>query len=225
MAIQNNNPYAYKSQPTTPPPPRALTTSATPTVAKWPTTAPTSVGGANGVGNAPWRTSARQPSTNVPEQAGAQNPYGSQSGPGILENWFNQRATGTDPAFEYAMGRGNTALDNQYAAAGMANSGAAAQGKSDLYANLISQREGQLDSLAAGAGGEHENRLRDMFGVGSNLAGGEAGTMGAYDLASAHSNDSLMQALIQMLGNKAGVDAKANQGLFTNILGGASFFA
>src|SRR5262245_24710255 len=25
--------------------------------------------------------------------------FGTESGPGILESWFNQRATGTDPAF------------------------------------------------------------------------------------------------------------------------------
>lgn len=152
----------------------------------------------------------------------AQSPYGTESGPGILESWFNQRANGTDPAFQYAMQRGSTALDNQYSAAGAYNSGAAAQGHSDLYSNLISQRQGQLDQLAAGASGEHQNRLNSMFGQGAGLAGGEAGTMGAYDLASANSNNALMNALVQMMGNKAGVDAKANQGLLNNVLGIAS---
>jgi len=32
--------------------------------------------------------------------------YGSESGPGILEQWFKQRAMGADPAFEYGLTRG-----------------------------------------------------------------------------------------------------------------------
>lgn len=148
--------------------------------------------------------------------------FGSQSGPGILENWFNQRATGTDPAFEYATRRGLEQLGNRYSAAGAFNSGAARQGESDFYANLVSQRQGQLDALAAGASGEHRGRLNDMFNQGLGLAGGQAGVGGAYDITSANTNNSLMNALIQLLGNKAGVDNQSNQQGISNI---ASLYA
>jgi hypothetical protein len=155
-----------------------------------------------------------------------QNPYGTESGPGILENWFNQRATGTDPAFEYASRRGMEDLGNRYAAGGSYNSGAARQGESDFMANLIAQREGQLDTLAGGASGEHQGRLNAMFNQGLGLAGGEAGTMGAYDLGAANSMNTANNAVTQMYLNKAGVDSQANQGLIGNGLGlfGATIF-
>jgi len=146
-------------------------------------------------------------------QAPTDNPYGTESGPGILESWFNQRANGTDPAFEYASKRGMETLGNRYAAAGSFNSGARAQGDSDFMANLVAQRMGQLDSLAGGASGEHAGRLAQMFGAGNQIAGGQAGLSSAYDLGAAGNMQAANQAQQQMALNKAGVDAKANQGL------------
>jgi hypothetical protein len=141
------------------------------------------------------------------------SPTGSESGPGILENWFNQRAAGTDPAFEYASKRGMETLGSRYGAAGAFNSGAARQGESDLMANLVAQRMGQLDSLAGGASGEHMGRLSQMFNQGMGIAGGQAGLSSAYDLGAAGNMQAANQAQQQMALNKAGVDAKANQGL------------
>lgn len=146
------------------------------------------------------------------------SPYGSQSGPGILEQWFNERANGTDPAFEYAMKRGTDQLNNQFSAAGSFNSGAARQADSDLYANLVSQRMGQLDALAGGASGEHQGRLNSMFGQAEALARGQAGLGSAYDLGAAGNMGAANQAQQNMALNKAGVDSAANQGLFNNVL-------
>jgi hypothetical protein len=143
---------------------------------------------------------------------------GTESGPGILENWFNQRATGTDPAFEYASKRGMETLGNRYAAGGSFNSGARAQGESDFMANLVAQRMGQLDSLAGGASGEHAGRIAQMFGTGNQIAGGQAGLASAYDLGAAGNMSAAQQAQQQMALNKAGVDAKANQGLIGNAM-------
>lgn len=149
--------------------------------------------------------------------------YGTQSGPGILQQWFDQRANGTDPGYEYAMNRGMDAIDNRMAAGGSYNSGARGQQLSDYAANMGAQREGQLDSLAGGASGEHQGQINSMFSQGLGLAGGEAGTTGAYDLASANSNNALMNALVQMMGGKAGIDSAASTGLLNNLfsLGGA----
>lgn len=163
---------------------------------------------------------AAVPETPGPEKA--TSPYGSQSGPGILENWFNQRATGIDAASQYAQKRGLDALGDRFSASGGYNSGAARQADADLIANVEAQRAAQLDSLAGGASGERQGRLNAMFNQGIGLAGGQAGTMGQYDTASAGANNSLMQALISIMANKAGVDAKANQGFFSNLIGGAS---
>lgn len=159
----------------------------------------------------------------APGQTAKPNPYGSQSGPGILEQWFNQRATGSDPAFNYGVQRGMRDLGDRYAAAGAFNSGAARQGESDLYANLLSQRMGQLDSLAAGASGEHLGRLGLMFNQGLGLAGGQSGLASAYDLGAAGNMQAATQAQQQMALNKAGVDQLGNQSainLFSSIYGG-----
>lgn len=147
---------------------------------------------------------------------GSMSPYGTESGPGILEQWFNERATGTDPAFEYGLKRGMTTLGNRYSAMGSFNSGANAQAGSDLYANLLSQRMGQLDSLAGGASNEHLNRLAMMFGQGMGLAGGQAGTATAYDTAAAGNMQNAANNQQQLGLNKAGVDAKAFQSLLNN---------
>lgn len=142
--------------------------------------------------------------------------YGSQSGPGILESWFNQRANGTDPAYEYALKRGGDDLDSRMSAGGSFNSGARGQQLSDFYANSGAQRMGQLDSLAGGASGEHQNRVNSSMMQGLQLAGGQAGLASAYDLGAAGNMQAASNAQQQMYLNKAGVDQQANQGLINN---------
>jgi hypothetical protein len=148
----------------------------------------------------------------------ASSPYGSQSGPGILENWFNQRATGTDAASTYATKRGLDSLGDRFSAAGGYNSGAARQADADLIANIEAQRAGQLDSLAGGASAEHQGRLDSMFRTGAQVAGGQAGIGSAYDLGAAGNMSAANNAINQMNLNKAGVDSQANQALFNNLL-------
>lgn len=147
------------------------------------------------------------------------SPTGSESGPGILESWFNQRAAGIDAASQYATRRGLDALNDRYAAAGMANSGAARQGDSDLLANIEAQRAGQLDALAAGASGEHQRKLDSMFGQGLGLAGGQSGINSAYDLKAAGVQSDALSAALNYFLNKAGVDDKSRQTGLNNILG------
>lgn len=148
------------------------------------------------------------------------SPYGTESGPSYVEQRYMDRLTGVDPAFNYAAKRGMESLGNRYGAAGLANSGAARQGEGDFMSNLIAQSQGQLDSLAGAASGARQNKINSMFGTGMGLAGGQAGLMGAYDLQSARSNDALMEAIVQMMGGKAGVDDKSRQGGVSNIIGG-----
>ena len=157
--------------------------------------------------------------------ATAPSPTGTESGPGILENWFNQRAQGVDAASEYARKRGMDALGDRYGAAGLSNSGAARQGESDLLANIEAQRAGQLDALAGGASGEHQGRLNSMFSQGLGLAGGRSGINTAYDIKGADAWSNALAAALGFGANKAGVDEKSRQSGITNSLGIASLFA
>lgn len=152
-----------------------------------------------------------------PETPGVPD-YGSQSGPGILESWFNQRATGTDPAFEYASKRGLESIANRSSAAGNFNSGATRQQESDFMANLVAQRMGQLDALAGGASGEHLGRLGMMFGQGQGIAGGQAGLSSAYDLGAAGNIAAANNAMNQMALNSAGQQQQANSGFVNNLM-------
>jgi hypothetical protein len=161
----------------------------------------------------------------MPAAATATNPYGTESGPGILENWFQQRAGGTDPGYEYAVSRGLKDLGTRSAARGGFNSGAAVQQESDYLANMGAQRETQLDALAGGASGEHQGRVNSMFNQGAALAGGQAGLAGQYDLGAAQSMSASDVAQLMMMLNKAGVDSQAAQGLINNIIGGATAYA
>lgn len=154
----------------------------------------------------------------APGATPASNPYGSQSGPGILEQWFNERANGTDPGYQYAMNRGMNDIDSRMAAGGSYNSGARGQQLSDFAANMGAQRESQLDALAGGASGEHLGRLGMMFGEGQAIAGGQAGQASAYDLGAAGNMAAANNAQTQMNLNKAGIDSQANQAFYNNIL-------
>lgn len=153
------------------------------------------------------------------------SPFGSESGPGILEDWFNQRATGTDPAYQYALGRGISDINNEFAARGGYNSGGALRRISDFSANMASQRQGQLDALAGGASGEHQRRLESMFNIGGNIAGGKAGLAGAYDLAAGNALNSGNVAAIQAMLDRAGVDSKSKQGILNAIFAGLGLAA
>jgi hypothetical protein len=147
------------------------------------------------------------------------NTTGSQSGPGILENWFNQRAAGTDPAYEYSMKRAGEDIDRRNAATGSFGGGAHAQQLSDMYANMEARRMGQLDNLAGGASGEHLGRLGLMFNQGLGLAGGQSGLASAYDLGAAGNMDAATRAQMQLNLNKYGVDAAGNQSAINTVTG------
>lgn len=167
--------------------------------------------GSTGIG-APGKGGALRGSVNQGEGVPAPPDSGSQSGPGILENWFKQRAEGTDPAYEYSLDRGMDEIDNRMAAGGSYNSGARGLQLSDFATNMGARRMGQLDALATGASGEHLGRTEQMFRQGLGLAGGQSGLASAYDLGAAGNIDAANRALTQMFLNKAGVDAAGNQG-------------
>ncbi len=148
-----------------------------------------------------------------PAPGGAPAPTGgSQSGPGILENWFNQRANGTDPAYEYGTGRAADQINRNYAARGGYNSSAAMQSLGDMYSNSNAQRMSQLDALAGGASGEHQRRLEDMFNEGQGIAGGQAGVAGAYDQAAGGAMGDAFKTQMELMLGRAGVDQKTRQG-------------
>jgi hypothetical protein len=151
----------------------------------------------------------------VPQQAAPT--YGSESGPGLLEQWFGERAGGTDPGYEYAAGRGMKSLDNAFAARGGFNSGASVQADSDYLANMGSQREGQLDSLAGGASGERANSLSTMLGFGNGITSGMAGLTGGYDLGAANALNTGNAAALQLGTNAALAPYQGQQGLMNNL--------
>lgn len=137
---------------------------------------------------------------------------GSQSGPGILEGWFNQRAGGSDPGWEYATGKATDNINRQFAARGGYNSSGATNAIDDMYANATSQREGQLDTLAAGASGEHRGRLNDMFSQGTNLANGQANTVNGQSGLGAGAISGHGQDQIDLMLQQAGITQKTRQG-------------
>lgn len=149
---------------------------------------------------------------------------GSESGAGILENWFNARASGTDPAYEYAMDRGMDSIDDRMAAGGSFNSGARGRQISDFAANMGAQRLGQLDALAGGASGEHLGRLNMMFNQGLGVAGGQAGLASQYDLGAAGNMDAANRAQGQMFLDKAGVDSQFAQGRLNSLINAYSAY-
>lgn len=165
------------------------------------------------------RATTEMPSSNPRASSGSDAPTtGTHSGAGILENWFNRRASGTDPGYEYAMKRGMDAVDTRMAAGGSFNSGARGMQLSDMAANMGTQRQGQLDALAAGASGEHRGRLNDMFNVMLGLAGGQTGVNTAYDMAAGDAQTRALMAALGLEGNKAGVDQEAAQGAVSNLI-------
>ncbi len=147
------------------------------------------------------------------------NQYGTESGPGIMEQWFGERANGTDPGYEYTTGRGMKALDNAYAARGMYNSGAATQGQSDFLANSGAQREGQLDQLAGAADASRNTHLATMLGLGTGLAGGEAGLGAGYDITGANAMGSANNTGLGYGAQASVIPYSANQNFMNQIFG------
>lgn len=151
--------------------------------------------------------------------AAATPDYGTNSGPGIMQQWFNERATGTDPGWEYGNKVGLTALDNAAAARGGYNSGAAEANDSNFMANSLAQREGQLDALAGGASAENTAETGQMVGLGMGLAGGEAGLGGAYDVAGANAMSGANNAGLQYGAQATMLPYMANQNFMNQMFG------
>lgn len=223
MAAPNDLGWRNNGAPT--PPPGAAPPAAAPggPGGLWRNTSQSPGGWRNKTGSANSAVSAIQSQTphtpGLPTYQAPQPQGGSQSGPGIMEQWFNQRASGTDPGWEYGMGRATDSINKQFAARGGYNSSGAMQSLGDMYANAQSQREGQLDTLAGGASSEHRGRQNDMFSQGMGLAQGQAGTAGAYDQAqgSAQSQQLANQLMLQL--TKSGVDQATAQAQVNAILG------
>lgn len=157
--------------------------------------------------------------------AGSAPTYGTQSGPGTLNQWFGERATGTDPAYEYLSKRGLTSLDNAASARGGYNGGASMQQDSDYLSNLGAQDLGNLDKLAAGASGENATSLNTMLGLGMGLAGGQAGLGGAYDLGGANAMSGANNAGLGYGAQGTALGYGANQNLMNQLFGLGSLAA
>ena len=81
-----------------------------------------------------------------------------------------------------------------------------------MYANAVSQREGQLDNLSAAASGAHQNSLNSMFTNGLGLANGQAGVSGVYDKAAGDAQNEGLRSQIDLMLARQGVDQKTRQG-------------
>lgn len=167
---------------------------------------------------------ADQPAPGVNPTPGAANgppapTYGTHSGPGVLEQWFDERANGTDPGYEYATKRGLTSLDNAAAARGGFNGGASMQQDSDFLANSAAQREGQLDTLASGASGERQANLNSMLGLGMGLAGGQSGLGAAYDVGGANAMSAANSTGLGLGAQGIGLTYGANQNTMNQLMG------
>lgn len=163
-----------------------------PSAGPQPTTAPSTYGPGAGVGGAvggALNSYLKPPKLTTlggfkaPGTGNQTPPTGTQSGPGLLEQWFDQRANGTDPGYEYSLGRNTAMINRESAARGGFNSSATMNSLANMYAGMATQREGQLDQLAAGASGERAGNLAQMFNTGLGIAGGEAGTALPYNMA------------------------------------------
>lgn len=159
------------------------------------------------------------PNSTVPGAAGAAPTYGTQSGPNLMDQWFGERASGTDPGYEYATSRGLTSLDNAAAARGGFNGGASMQQDSDYLANMGSQREGQLDQLAGGAQSADQSQLNTMLGLGMGLAGGQAGLGAAYDTSGANAMSAANSTGLSLGAQGVGLQYNANQNSMNQLMG------
>lgn len=163
------------------------------------------------------------PNSTVPgsdaAMAAAPPTYGTQSGPNLMDQWFNERASGTDPGYEYATSRGLTSLDNAAAARGGFNGGASMQQDSDYLANMGSQREGQLDQLAGGAQSADQSQLNTMLGMGMGLAGGQAGLGAAYDTSGANAMSAANSTGLSLGAQGIGLQYGANQNSMNQLMG------
>jgi hypothetical protein len=153
------------------------------------------------------------------------DPYGTESGNTYDEQRYIDRMSGQDQAYNYAAKRGGEALDAQYRAAGGANSGARFQGESDMIANLTAQSQAQLDRLSGQATDSRQDKVDSMFNQGTQLAGGQAGTVAPYALGAAGAMSAGDQAYLQMLLGRSEVDGKTRQAAANTVIGGASLFA
>jgi hypothetical protein len=134
-----------------------------------------------------------------------------------MEQLFDSMESGNNPAWNYMTGRNATALNNQYAARGGYDSGAALQGQSDLSANEAAQEQGILDTLGQGASNERQNNLSSMLGFGMGLGSGGAGTAGMYDTGAAGAMSNANSSATNLAMQSAMIKYMANQGFMNNL--------
>ena len=111
-----------------------------------------------------------------------------------VEDLYNQRKNGVDPAAAYEDSRATEQINNQLAARGGYNSGAGTRQIDDYYANVGAQRSKQLADLAAtssdaankratyrsGAAGDADRSRHDINSALGNAAAGASGEQSDY---------------------------------------------
>lgn len=100
---------------------------------------------------------------------------GSLAGPGAAEQRYTNRLNGTDVNANLQRETGAKAINDQFAARGLNNSGAAMKANAMMNAKVTADSQGQMDQLAQGAQGAAETRLGGAFdrisGLGAQRAG------------------------------------------------------
>ncbi len=127
---------------------------------------------------------------------------GGLAGPGVLEQYYQERRDGTSPDQLRSRELGSKAIGDAFAARGLNNSGAAIKAVGNLNADLGAAESRQMGELAARSQGANESRLGGAFDRLNNLGAGRAGIV-------QHGTDSAISNKIagvtgQINGNLAG---------------------
>ena len=142
--------------------------------------------------------------------------HGDYTGDGYLEDLYKQRMAGTDQYYNRVLERGTESLNNQFAARGGYNSGAALRAIGDYQANVNAQDFRDRSSLAAAASGEQRNRQLDQWNMLSGLAGQHVNTFNPYFQGGAGAVDNAFNTSTQLRLDRAGANAQANTNAFGN---------
>lgn len=100
---------------------------------------------------------------------------GGLSGPGYLEQLYQQRQQGTDPYYNRLRETGLARLGQAAAARGKFNSGGAMAGEGTYLADLAAKESHDMAGLAGGASQERSDRYKSVFDASQQLGGAKAG--------------------------------------------------